>query len=92
MIVEKAKELLALTNTQRLNYTRESSMGLPMVTLWGSLILGLLLTIDYGYMIYLHYKMVSTSLTREQGHVIGVSEVPSNRENSHSLPAHSHFL
>lgn len=60
MIVEKAEELFALTKVQQiLNYLREGSISLPMMALWGSLILGLLLTIDYGYMIYLHYRMVS---------------------------------
>lgn len=63
MIVEKAEELLALISPQRLlSHSREGSMTLPRVTLWGSLILSLLLAIDYGYMIYLHYRMVSTHL------------------------------
>lgn len=64
MIMEKAEELLALTKAQRLLLysTRDGNIDLPILALWGSLILGLLLTIDYGYMIYLHYRMVSTYL------------------------------
>lgn len=62
--MEKAEELWALTKAQRLLVysTRDGNIGLPMLALGGLLILGLLLTIDYGYMIYLHYRMVSTYL------------------------------
>lgn len=64
MIVEKAEELWVLTKAQRLLLysTRDGNVGLSTLALWGSLILGVLLTIDYGYMIYLHYRMVSTYL------------------------------
>lgn len=60
MIVEKLEELLALIQAQRvLNHPALQSLDLRMVVLTLAVVASIMLVADYGYMVYLHFKMVS---------------------------------
>lgn len=60
MIAEKAEELVALLQTQRLlSHIAWRNLNMATVASFVVVILGLLLLMDYGYMVYLHFKMVS---------------------------------
>jgi hypothetical protein len=65
MIVEKLEELLALVSAQRiLSHPAWSKLSMTTVLPPVLIALGLALMVDYGYMLYLHFKMVrSTSHT-----------------------------
>lgn len=61
MIVEKLEELFALISAQRL-LSHAGSSKLSMATVLPPVLtaLALAILIDYGYMLYLHFKMVRT--------------------------------
>lgn len=81
MIIEKVEELIALIQPQP-NFIHEqwSSMSLGTAMLLVIAALGLLFITDYGYMIYLHFKMV-LSIYTPGGSV----------NNEYSLPGHFHY-
>jgi hypothetical protein len=61
MIVEKLEELLALVSAQRiLSHPAWSKLSMTTVLPPVLITLGLALMVDYGYMLYLHFKMVRT--------------------------------
>lgn len=64
MIVGKLEELLALMQAQRLlNHPALQSLDLSMVALTLGAVASIMLVADYGYMIYLHFRMVSLTQT-----------------------------
>jgi hypothetical protein len=59
MIVEKLEELCALVSAQRLlSHAGPSRLSMTAVLPLVLIALVLAITIDYGYMLYLHFKMV----------------------------------
>lgn len=59
MILEKFEELFALISAQRLvSHPEWSKLSVATVLPPVLIALGLVVTIDYGYMLYLHFKMV----------------------------------
>lgn len=59
MIAGKAEELIALLQSQRiLSYSGWNNLNITAITPLVLIALGLLFMIDYGYMIYLHFRMV----------------------------------
>ncbi|KAJ5302937.1 hypothetical protein N7476_009736 [Penicillium atrosanguineum] len=58
MIAEKAEELMALLQTQRiLTYSGWNQVNISTIALVALVALGLLLLLDYSYMIYLYFQM-----------------------------------
>lgn len=61
MIAEKLEELFALIPAQRQRgQAGWSKLSLASVLPSALIVLGLLMMIDYGYMLYLHFKLVCT--------------------------------
>lgn len=60
MIAEKAEQLMAVLQGKRiLTFLGCNKVNISTIAPLALLALGLLLLIDYGYMVYLHFQMVS---------------------------------
>lgn len=59
MIAGKAEELIALLRGQRIfSHSGWNKLNITAIAPFVLMALGLLIMIDYGYMIYLHFQMV----------------------------------
>lgn len=58
MIVERIEGMVALIRAHILKPLTNLNLDLTTTALFVGVLLGTALIIDYGYMIYLHYKMV----------------------------------
>lgn len=58
MIIDKIKELVGLIQAQRMLSLSRNDANIANIMTIMLISAGLFLILDYGYMLYLHYKMV----------------------------------